>query len=64
MSTDVTPLRSTSHSYVTIITTLYELIEAINAEVQRGEEDLVMPTVMHLLDTSRVTRLHRQEHHN
>jgi len=35
----------------TIKTTLYELIEAIDEEVEPGEEWLVAKTVLHLLNT-------------
>jgi hypothetical protein len=64
MSTSTTPLRNESRSSVIIRTTLYDLVEAINAEAQLDEEDLVVSTVMHLLGTSRVTFPHRQEHYN
>ncbi len=63
MSTSTAPLRNESRSYVNIRTTLYDLIEAINAEVELGEEDLVVSTVMHLLGTSRVTFPHKLEHY-
>ncbi len=39
----------------TIKTTLYELIEAIDEEVEPGEEWLVVKTVSHLLNTGSVT---------
>jgi hypothetical protein len=38
----------------TIVTTLYDLIEAISAEVEPGEDDLIIATVMHLLNSGRV----------
>jgi len=36
-------------------TTLYDLIETIDEEVEPGEEWLVAKTVMHLIDTGKVT---------
>jgi hypothetical protein len=38
----------------TITTTLYDLIEAVSAEVDPGEDDLIIATVMHLLNSGRV----------
>jgi hypothetical protein len=40
-----------------IITTLFELIAAINEQVDPEEEALVMAAVLHLWQTSRVTFL-------
>ena len=40
-----------------IRTTLYDLIEALHAEVQPGEEALIVPTVMHLLRSGRIAFL-------
>lgn len=34
-------------------TSLYELVEALNAVVDTEEEDLVVPMVIHLLQTGR-----------
>lgn len=59
MNTLTAPLRDGAQPSLVIKTTLYELIEAINAVVRPGEEDLVVPAVMHLLDTSHVTFSHR-----
>lgn len=42
---------SASPGLTTIETTLYELIGAIDEEVEPGEEWLVAQTVLHLLDT-------------
>ena len=39
----------------TIETTLYELIEAINEQVQPGEDRLVVETVLDLIDTGQIT---------
>jgi hypothetical protein len=38
----------------TVETTLYELVEAIGAEVEPGEDDLIIATVVHLLNSGRV----------
>jgi hypothetical protein len=38
----------------TIETTLYDLIEAISDEVEPGEDDLIIATVVHLLNSGRV----------
>ena len=38
----------------TIETTLYELVEAISTEVEPGEDDLIIATVVHLLNSGRV----------
>ena len=37
-----------------IITTLYDLIEAISDEVQPGEESLLTDVVLHLLDSGKI----------
>lgn len=37
-----------------IITTLYDLIAALNEEVEAGEEDVVTATVTHLCHTGRL----------
>jgi len=42
---------------VTIRTTLYDLIEALYAEMKSEEEALIVPTVMHLLRSGRITFL-------
>jgi predicted DNA-binding protein len=38
-------------------TTLYELIDAINAEVQPGEDQLVAEVVLHLIETGQAQLL-------
>jgi hypothetical protein len=38
----------------TVKTTLYELVEAISDEVEPGEDDLIIATVVHLLNSGRV----------
>jgi len=42
---------------MTIRTTLYDLIEALYAEMKSEEEALIVPTVMHLLRSGRITFL-------
>jgi hypothetical protein len=44
-----------SYERITIHTTLYDLIAAISEEVGPGEEGLATATVVHLLNTRRVT---------
>jgi len=44
-----------SPSPTTIHTTLYNLIAALSAEVEPDEEDVLTATVVHLLNTHRVT---------
>jgi hypothetical protein len=56
------PRASESSPYLTIRTTLYDLIEAINAEVEPEEESLVVATVMDLLESGRITFLTASEH--
>jgi len=46
--------RQSSHS-TTIHTTLYDLIAALSAEVERDEKDVLTATVVHLLNAHRVT---------
>lgn len=64
MNTLTAPLPGEAQSHIVIETTLYDLVEAVNAVVQPGEEDLVVPTVMHLLNTSHVTFSHRSAYDN
>ena len=64
MEAVTTPAPDKTWSYTVIRTTLYDLIKAINAEAKPGEEDLVVPIVVHLLDASRVTLPRRPEHYN
>ena len=40
---------------LTIETTLYELIEAINEQVQPGEDRLVIEAVLDLIETGQIT---------
>ncbi|HEY7493399.1 MAG TPA: hypothetical protein VIH59_20075 [Candidatus Tectomicrobia bacterium] len=42
---------------MTIQTTLYDLIEALYTEIKSEEESLIVPTVMHLLRSGRITFL-------
>src|SRR5262245_56522603 len=46
--------RKSPHS-TTIHTTLYDLIAALSAAVESDEEDVLTATVVHLLNTHRVT---------
>lgn len=64
MNTFTAPLAGETQAPTVIETTLYDLIEAVNAVMQPGEEELVVPTVMHLLDTSHVTFSHRSASYN
>jgi len=64
MKTFTPPLAGEARSHRVIETTLYDLIEAINAVLRPGEEDLVVPTVMRLLDRSQVTYSHRSASYN
>ena len=47
---------------ITIITTLYELIAALSADLEPGEETLITATVTHLFNSGRLTFVgqHRQ----
>jgi hypothetical protein len=44
-----------------IITTLYDLIESLHAQVTPGEDDLVIAAMRHIINTQRLTflELHR-----
>lgn len=55
MHTFTPPLPGKTRAPTIIETTLYDLIEAIQAMMPPGGEALVVPTVIHLLDTSHVT---------
>lgn len=61
MKTATDPSPDATRSNATIRTTLYDLIEAINDEIGPDEEQLVVATVVHLLQTGRVRFL---EYHN
>jgi hypothetical protein len=47
------PMSLTTTAPATIQTTLYDLIAAIDAEVEPGEEELVTAAVIHLLNSGR-----------
>lgn len=64
MKTITTPSQDEAQEHIVVKTTLYDLIEAVNAAVQPGEESLVILTVMHLLDTSHVTFSHKPVYYN
>lgn len=54
MITVVDPSRDGTQASVPTRITLYDLIEAINEEVEPGEEDLVVAVVRHLFETGQV----------
>ena len=54
MYTIVDPMSNDTQPPATIETTLYDLIEAISAEVNPNEEDLVVATIVHLLASGKV----------
>ena len=51
LATNLAPATSSAPVYIT--TTLYDLVEAIGAEVGPDEDDLVTAAVMHLMNSSR-----------
>jgi hypothetical protein len=55
------PLADESKPSTSIRTTLYDLIEVINAEVGPEDERLVIATVVHLLNTGRIKFLGHSE---
>ena len=46
----------TAHPLI-LHTTLYDLMMAMYETLEPGEEELVVPTVLHLLQTGRITAL-------
>jgi hypothetical protein len=55
ISTESIPAQVPAYAEPTTIkTTLYDLIEAIGTEVEPGEDDLIIATVVHLLNSGRV----------
>jgi len=48
----------------TVVTTLYDLIEAISEEMKSGEDSLVVQTVLHLIDTGKLKFLTVPQHFN
>ena len=58
------PLPGESKACESIQTTLYDLIETINAEVGHEDERLVVATVVHLLHTGRIKFLGHSEANN
>ena len=46
-----------NEALVTIVTTLYDLMAALQGTVEPGEEALVVPTVLYMLRAGRVTWL-------
>ncbi len=51
---DGTKVETNISSQAPIITTLYDLIAALNEEVEPGEEDAVTAAVVHLCHTGRL----------
>ena len=64
MSPATEPLTAESRSRVTIRTSLYELIDALNAVVEPGEAEMVAVIVKHWLETGRITFLGTLGHRN
>jgi hypothetical protein len=64
MSTVVHPIYDEIRTDEIIKTTLYDLIAAINSEVDPAEDYLVVATVMHLLQTGRIRLLRESAHVN
>jgi hypothetical protein len=64
METVTDPSPDETRSSTTIRTTLYDLIEAISAEVEPEEEHLVVATVVHLFQSGQITFLRDPEHNN
>lgn len=53
VATNLATVPETSSTPVSITTTLYDLIEAVNTEVGLDEDRLVAAAVMHLINSSR-----------
>jgi len=53
LATNLATIPETSATPVSITTTLYDLVEAVNTEVDLVEDRLVAATVMHLINSSR-----------
>jgi hypothetical protein len=53
LATNLATVPPTSSAPVRITTTLYDLVEAISAEVDSNEDHLVAAAVMHLINSSR-----------
>ena len=53
VATNLATVPETSSTPVSITTTLYDLIEAVNTEVSLDEDRLVAAVVMHLINSSR-----------
>jgi pyruvate/2-oxoglutarate dehydrogenase complex dihydrolipoamide acyltransferase (E2) component len=64
MSTAVHSINDATQTDEIIKTTLYDLIAAINSEVDPTEDYLVVATVMHLLQTGRIRLLRESAHVN
>lgn len=53
VATNLATVPETASTPVSITTTLYDLIEAVNTEVGLDEDRLVAAVVMHLINSSR-----------
>ena len=53
VATNLATVSETSSTPVSVTTTLYDLIEAVNTEVSLDEDRLVAAVVMHLINSSR-----------
>ena len=58
MKTTLKPPLKTTQQSTTITTNLYELIEAVQSQVEPENDELVVATVMYILRTRRATFLH------
>ena len=53
VATNLATVPETSSTPVSVTTTLYDLIEAVNTEVSLDEDRLVAAVIMHLINSSR-----------
>jgi hypothetical protein len=58
MKTTLNPPLKTTQQSTTITTNLYELIEAVQSQVEPEDDKLVVATVMYMLRTRHATFLH------
>ena len=58
MKTILKPPLHTTHRSITVTTSLYELIEAVQNQVGPEDNELVVATIMHLLRAGRATFLY------
>ncbi len=55
IETVATTRQMANQTSATVTTTLYDLVAAIQTAIKPGEEDLVVPLVVRILDAGRVT---------